>query len=397
MGYQGQSIKPFGHGGGIIFKTCGDSPNSWDGCRHMWGYRVRINGKQVENHNQFETKTEVTNHLAKVRADKGRGQRPTLSGETFEAYAETFYQGQKGKLAQSSLKNYQGLLKHWINPVIGSMPIGQIQRHQVKEVILTAQGKGMPARRQDTLLAVLTSVFAEAKRDKANEHEPTSGLSRFLDEIEEADRYIPDMDEIRAVAAEFPEYTRAIVFLMAGTGLRLGEALAVNEKCLIGGGVLRVYEQYFGNGRFGPAKTAKKGKRFRDTPIPSWAENEIKKLIKAKGTTPGGYVFRANGNGDLPPAPKTVTGHFTTARKVAKLPASFSSHCLRHYFATIMITNGAQISDVAEWLGHATIQITYNTYKHLLKPSFEKACKIMETEFETSDDDSGGDVVPLAA
>ena len=47
-----------------------------------------------------------------------------------------------------------------------------------------------------------------------------------------------------------------------------------------------------------------------------------------------------------------------------ELNIPFNFHSLRHTHATILIANGANIKDVQERLGHATIETTLNTYTH---------------------------------
>ena len=42
-------------------------------------------------------------------------------------------------------------------------------------------------------------------------------------------------------------------------------------------------------------------------------------------------------------------------------------YSLRHYFASAMITNGAQITEVAARMGHANIGVTQQVYVHWLK------------------------------
>lgn len=54
-----------------------------------------------------------------------------------------------------------------------------------------------------------------------------------------------------------------------------------------------------------------------------------------------------------------------SAIKRAKLPAEgFTLHSLRHYFATLLIHNGASVKTVQLALGHASADITLKTYLH---------------------------------
>jgi integrase len=48
--------------------------------------------------------------------------------------------------------------------------------------------------------------------------------------------------------------------------------------------------------------------------------------------------------------------------QAAALPAHFSPHCLRHTFASLLLQQGESPADVQRQLGHASIQLTVDTY-----------------------------------
>ncbi|MFJ8046453.1 tyrosine-type recombinase/integrase [Streptomyces luteogriseus] len=53
-----------------------------------------------------------------------------------------------------------------------------------------------------------------------------------------------------------------------------------------------------------------------------------------------------------------------------------SVYGFRHYFASNALGNGIPITDVAEWMGHKSIEETYRTYRHLMPGSITKAACI---------------------
>lgn len=53
-----------------------------------------------------------------------------------------------------------------------------------------------------------------------------------------------------------------------------------------------------------------------------------------------------------------------SAVRRAHLPQGFGLHGLRHYFATLLIHNGASVKTVQLALGHSSPMITLNTYAH---------------------------------
>ncbi|MHA5054781.1 tyrosine-type recombinase/integrase [Streptomyces sp. SD15] len=49
----------------------------------------------------------------------------------------------------------------------------------------------------------------------------------------------------------------------------------------------------------------------------------------------------------------------------------------RHFFASNCLSNGIPITDVAEWMGHNSVDVTFKTYRHLMPGSIGKAAKLL--------------------
>ena len=48
-------------------------------------------------------------------------------------------------------------------------------------------------------------------------------------------------------------------------------------------------------------------------------------------------------------------------------------YSLRHFFASNCLTHGIPITDVAEWMGHKSIEVTYKFYRHLMPGTISTA------------------------
>lgn len=62
----------------------------------------------------------------------------------------------------------------------------------------------------------------------------------------------------------------------------------------------------------------------------------------------------------------------------------FHFHCLRHTYASTLVTAGANMKDVQELMGHSDIKITLNTYSHVTLESRRKAINIFENAIKSS-------------
>ena len=56
----------------------------------------------------------------------------------------------------------------------------------------------------------------------------------------------------------------------------------------------------------------------------------------------------------------------------------FGIHDLRHTYASLMIAAGVNAKALSEFMGHATIAITYDLYGHLLPGSHDEAAELLD-------------------
>lgn len=59
------------------------------------------------------------------------------------------------------------------------------------------------------------------------------------------------------------------------------------------------------------------------------------------------------------------------------IPEGMVIYSFRHFFASNCLTNGIPITDVAEWMGHKSLDITFKIYRHLMPGSIGRAAKIL--------------------
>jgi integrase len=69
--------------------------------------------------------------------------------------------------------------------------------------------------------------------------------------------------------------------------------------------------------------------------------------------------------------------HWQRIKKEYNLPRDFRFHDLRHTFASIMLSRGAQAGDVQKLLRHASVQTTINIYRHILPSQLEQNFEII--------------------
>jgi integrase len=63
---------------------------------------------------------------------------------------------------------------------------------------------------------------------------------------------------------------------------------------------------------------------------------------------------------------------------MADIPEGMVIYSLRHFFASNCLSNGIPITDVAEWMGHKSLDVTFKIYRHLMPGSIGTAAKVLD-------------------
>ncbi len=135
----------------------------------------------------------------------------------------------------------------------------------------------------------------------------------------------------------------ALVSLLYGCGLRIGEALALDGGDRPHAGLLRVRG---------------KGGKERQVPVLSVVEQALDAYLAAcpypvERSAP---LFRGVKGGRLQPA--VAQRAMRLVRDAMGLPATATPHALRHSFATHLLSGGGDLRTIQELLGHASLAAT---------------------------------------
>ena len=135
----------------------------------------------------------------------------------------------------------------------------------------------------------------------------------------------------------------AVLLLLYGAGLRIGEAMGLTGAALPLGETLRV--------------TGKRDK-VRIVPLLPQVRAAVEEYVRLcpYGTAPGEPLFRGARGGPLDPA--LVRRAVRAARVRLGLPERTTPHALRHSFATHLLGRGADLRALQELLGHASLSST---------------------------------------
>jgi len=164
-------------------------------------------------------------------------------------------------------------------------------------------------------------------------------------------RRILSPSQITSIAGKLSEPYATLVLFLAVTGLRIGEAIAIQWSDF-DGDVLHVQRRLYD----GKVDTSKSRDSNRQIPIPPQLLERLRALEKTDE-----WVFHARGGVALNP------GNALNVRPIAEeLQIHLGGwHDFRHTVATSMLRAGHNAKLVSELLGHSDVAITLGTYDHV--------------------------------
>jgi integrase/recombinase XerC len=138
---------------------------------------------------------------------------------------------------------------------------------------------------------------------------------------------------------------RAVLLLLYGSGLRIAEALAVTRRDapMPGRDVLRVMG---------------KGGKERMVPVLAITQGAIARYVELcpYPLEDDAALFRGARGGPL--SPRLIQLAMERLRADLGLPDTATPHALRHSFATHLLSSGADLRQIQELLGHASLSTT---------------------------------------
>ena len=240
-------------------------------------------------------------------------------------------------------------------------------------VRLEAKGLGDASRRQ--LYHVMRLALDAAVNDDLLARNPAERVRRPVVEQKEA-RHLGPADVARVLQAASGLRYDAALTLIAYTGMRRGEALALKWDAVdLVDGTLEVrgtLARVDGELVVTPPKTKKSRRtialdaRLVDLLAAHKDIQEAEAERAANLWEDTGYVFTTEFG--RPVDPRDFFRTMQTAAKRAKV-AGVGIHTLRHSMASAAMAAGANIKDVSEILGHASVSITGDVYLHVTADS----------------------------
>ncbi|MDH6710161.1 integrase [Kitasatospora sp. MAA19] len=294
----------------------------------------------------------------------------------FGDYVKEWQAGQR-HLGPASLKHLESLLEHHLHPAFRSRRMGTFDHKVVEAFIQTMERNGVGLAAQANAYDKLKSILLDAHRLGLYDESPLDGVKPPQYDPNRA--VVPSPTQVQEIRTAGDDAFLVVSDLMSGSGLRNGEALAVNINNIVADDVYRVTEQVNMTTKdYAPLKHRKEGD-YRDVPLPSRTRLSIEWYADKYGTVDG-YLLRHPRDLGKPYPYHLLQNQWQRVVKQSDdvdIPEGMVLYGLRHFFASNCLSHNIPITDVAEWMGHKSIDITFKIYRHLMPGSIAHAAQIL--------------------
>lgn len=303
--------------------------------------------------------------------------------QTLRLYGESVFMPAKAvTMSENGRSTYQSNLDHWIYPTLGDLKMPDITPANIEALLLDMQAQGKAISTVIKVYTILHSLFKMAYGKDVIERNPMDKVDRpkaRKDELrgQEADSYtIDEVQRIFSALEQEPLKWRTMLHLLIDTGIRRGECCGLQWKNIdFKANTITIS----GNLCYTPQKgiyldTPKSG-RIRTIDVDPNVIELLRQLrVEQSSKAISLWVFTQEGSPE-PMHPQSPTRYLKKFSERCGIPG-LHPHALRHTFASIAITNGADVASVSEKLGHSDKAVTLRMYTHADQESMKRASQI---------------------
>jgi integrase len=356
----------------------------------------------AERSQTFKVKAAADKHWAKMDVDRERGEyHDAKAGRAiFDGIAQGWLSSRN--VDPSSKIRYESLYRLHIQPTFGARQVKAIKPSEV-QTWQAELGERFGPSTVATARLVLLGILDLAVADDAIRKNPAK--SPVVQKVKSGNGekiQAWSQDRVFALIDAHTEPLRLLPLIGATCGLREGELFGLAlEDIDFDEKVVRVRRQLKKLGR-DYVFALPKNDSERTVPLPEWTAQSIRVHIARFKPRPcslpwekpegkprtHNLLFRWTDGGHIKPRsysetlwkPALVTAGIIgeptkdgRGRRKYVTTRKEGTHQLRHHYASVMLTSGVNVKELAEYLGHADAGFTLRIYAHLMPDSHDRA------------------------
>jgi integrase len=321
------------------------------------------------------TKKEALQYQTSVLSDLDRGTFIEPSKETLNEYLDRWLNTSAApRLRERTLRDYRSLLARYVRPVLGHKMLPAVMPLDIQDLYTSMLESGLSPRTIRYTHAVLSSALKQAVKWQLLPRNAAEYVD--LPRQKRTEMYAMSKDEVASFLATAKEDRWGTLFLLAvTTGMRPGEYMGLQWKDVnLDEGMIHVNKSLVRNKsewRFDEPKTAKSRRTVKLAPtvvksLRAHRSKQAAERLRAGIRYQDYDLVFATDTGQPLESRNLIKRHFKPVLKQAGLRETIRLYDLRHTCATLLLAAGEHPKIVSEMLGHASIQLTLDTYSHVL-------------------------------
>lgn len=336
---------------------------------------------------QFARKKEAHAFLVKMVGEVADGSHTADSQSiTIKKAGELWIaRAKREDLEESTIASYEQHIRLHIDPFLGGKRLNQLTKPAVEQFRDDLLDAGRSKAMVQRVLGDLTSIVSEAERVGYVAKNVCRGVTVRRSKREKAKVVPPPKADIRALieqAETARPMDKPLLMVLVFAGLRASEVRALPwDNVDLRLGMIIIDRRADFKNIIGPPKSAS---GYRTIPIPSSVVSELRKWKLRCPPSDMGLVFPSREGTPIYHAqlvagfqePLQIAAGITQPRIVDGRPAvddegkpilegRHTLHCFRHAAASLWIEQRVAPKKVQAWMGHHSIQVTFDTYGHL--------------------------------
>lgn len=371
----------------------------WVGKLHI-GFKA--DGKPHRKTFSGKTETEVNKKIREFNKEKEKfSSENAIKLSLNEFIKEWLYTVKFYELKEGSFDRLESTINTHILPELGFVQVQNIEIEDIQSLLNKLFKDGLSHSSIKKVHDALNGCFRYATI-KGLRNNPMLGVSMIstnkipkkqTKHLTREEKELFENEALRSYKTGRQVYRNGYVFiLMLNTGLREGEALAIdkNKDIDLENNILKVRRNVstvLVRDRNDPTNilgretivqnSTKTQSGDRLIPLNKMARLAVEELLKI--SYEGSELLVSNSNGNpISTLNKTFSKILFASGIKKEDNEKCGTHTLRHYFASELFRKGVDIKEISELLGHANVGITYNTYIHLIKEQKVKAIQSLD-------------------
>jgi integrase len=252
----------------------------------------------------------------------------------------------------STVAGWKGALNKWLLPHFKDAPLASVSNPALRSLVEKMYRSGLAAQSIVTYTTLVKLIVASALNDEGEPVYPRKWNSNFIDLPTITTQRQPcfTSEQMSAILQNSEGSSKVLYGLLAGSGLRIGEAFALETKHILSEGrTLRIEQSCWGTTIWTP-KT-QNANRYVDL------HSELAELVREHvGIRKEGFVFQNSLGGPLSQTNVVRRSFHPLLKRLGIEKQGF--HGFRRFRCTWLRRNQVSEDLVKYWLGHAPQDVT---------------------------------------